>query len=174
MRDDPEVAWTKARGVLAHFRSGVSSEQLVREIREGRDMSTPDNDAAVVERWCTDDDVERVAKTQWESIRANVGGPYEFTPKGIRRFASPSWNKLPDEGYAHDPETWVEGKTFHRKLARAALAAMPGPGDRDGQISVVCSRCAAQWFWDLTNGELVLDPIEIVCIACNDAAKESD
>jgi hypothetical protein len=98
MRNDPEVAWTKARGVLAHFRSGVSSEQLVREIREGRDMSTPDNDAATVERWWTDDDVERVAVDLFDVLDKD------------------------------DDASPVTHHRYCLRVARAALAAMPERG----------------------------------------------
>lgn len=38
--------------------------------------------------------------------------------------------------------------------------------ERHRQVSVVCRNCRSQWFWDLENGELVLDPEEIVCVEC--------
>jgi hypothetical protein len=47
-----------------------------------------------------------------------------------------------------------------------------GTPDHKDQVSVVCNKCRAQWYWDLHYGDLELDPIETVCSACAEEIKD--
>lgn len=43
---------------------------------------------------------------------------------------------------------------------------------RNDQVSVTCIKCGSQWYWDLENGTLMLNPVQVVCLDCHQKAKE--